>query len=68
MRRVTKNNILKLIKMQEKYLETKDKRLLSEINSFIDNVMNKDKMLFTKLSSYNLTNDQLNVLFMGGLK
>lgn len=68
MRRVTKNNILKLIKMQEKYLETKDKRLLSEINGFIDNVMNKDKSLFTKLSSYDLTNDQLNTLFMSGLK
>lgn len=68
MKTVTKNNILKLIKMQEEYFKTKDKRLLKQINDYIDNVMNKDKRLFTKLSSYDLSNEQLDTLFSGGLK
>ena len=68
MKRVTKNNIIKLINMQQKYLETKDKRLLTEINDFIENVMNKDKRLFHKLTSYDLSKEQLDVLFFSGLK
>lgn len=68
MKRVTKNNILKLIDMQKKYLESGDKKLLQEINNFIENVMNKDKSLFHKLTSYNLLNEELDILFFSGLK
>lgn len=64
MKRVTKNNILKLIAMKEKYLQKKDQKLLQEINFFIENVINKDKRFFHKVSSYELTNEQLNILFM----
>lgn len=68
MKEVNKENILKLIKMKQKYLQTKDKRLLTKINNYIDSVMNKDESLFHKLTSYDLSNEQLDILFMGGLK
>lgn len=68
MKRVTKNNILKLIEMKKEYLQTGNKTLLAEINNYIENVMNKDKRLFHKLSSYDLSNEQLEIIFMGGLK
>lgn len=68
MKRVTKNNILKLIKMKQKYLETQDKKLLAEINNFIENVMNKDSRLFHKLTTYNLSKEEIEILFFGGLK
>ena len=63
MKRVTRNNLLKLIEMMKEYEEQKekDKQLLQQINEFIE-VINKDKSYYSKLSKYNLTNDQLKYL------
>jgi len=64
MKRVTKNNLLKLIDMMKDYeeQEEKDKQLLQRINDFIDNVINKDKRYYNKLNKYNFTNEQLKYL------
>jgi len=64
MKRVTRKNLLKLIDMMKKYEEQKekDKQLLRQINEFIDNVINKDKSYYSKLSKYNFTNEQLKYL------
>lgn len=66
MKRLTKNNILKMIEMMKKYEETENKDILIKINSFINNI-SKDKHLYIKLYSYNLSNEQLNYVFKGGL-
>lgn len=64
MKRVTKNNLLKLVNMKKQYIQggEQNKELLKEINDFIDNVINKDKNYYKKLLSYNLNNDDLNWL------
>ena len=64
MKRVTRNNLLKLIEMKKEYEEQKekDKQLLQQINEFVENVINKDKKYFSKLSKYNFTNEQLEYL------
>ena len=62
MKRVKKNNLLKLVDMMKEYNETKDKKLLAEVNDFIDNVINKDKRYYTKLSSYDFDNETLQYL------
>ena len=64
MKKVTRSNLLKLIDMMREYEEQKekDKQLLQQINEFIDKVINKDKSYYSKLSKYNLTNDQLKYL------
>lgn len=62
MKRVTKNNLLKLVDMMKEYNETKDKKLLSEVNDFIDNVINKDKRYYSKLKNYNFDNEILKYL------
>lgn len=64
MKRVTKNNLLKLVEMKKKYIEDdgQDKELLKEINNFIDNVINKDKSYYSKLKSYNFDNETLEYL------
>ena len=65
MKRVTRNNLLKLIDMMRDYEEQKekDKQLLRQINDFIDNVINKDRRYYSKLTKYNFTNEQLKYLF-----
>lgn len=55
MKRVTKSNLLKLIKLK------KTGKTL-EVNDFILNVINKDKHYFKKLSSYDFNNEQLKYL------
>ncbi len=64
MKRVTKNNLLKLVEMKKKYIEDdrQDKELLKEINNFIDNVINKDKSYYSKLKSYDFDNETLEYL------
>ena len=68
MKRVTRNNLLKLIDMMKDHeeQEEKDKQLLQRINDFIDNVINKDKRYYSKLSKYNFTNEQLKYLLQKG--
>lgn len=62
MKRVTKNNLIKLVGMMKEYEETKAKNLLDEINSFIEQVINKDKSYYKKLQSYDLDKETLNYL------
>ncbi len=64
MKRVTRNNLLKLVDMMREYEEQKekDKQLLQQINDYIDNVINKDKRYYNKLSKYNFTTEELKYL------
>ena len=62
MKRVTKNNLLKLVDMMKEYQETKNEDLKIIINDFIKNVINKDKRYFKKLKSYNFKNEILEYL------
>ena len=64
MKRVTKNNLLKLVQMKKKYIEDdgQDKELLKQINDFIDNVINKDKSYYSKLKRYDFDNETLEYL------
>ena len=62
MKRVTKNNLLKLVDKIKEYEISNNKELLNEINDFIDNVVNKDNGYFRKLSSYNFDNETLKYL------
>lgn len=62
MKRVTKNNLIKLVDMKKEYLTTREERLLIEINEYIDNVINKDKSYYKKLSSYGFDNEILKYL------
>lgn len=59
MKRVTKNNMLKYIDIKKEYENTKNINLLKEINDFTDNVINKDKHYYKKISSYNFSAEQL---------
>lgn len=62
MKRITKNNLLKLVDMMEKYQETKSQKLKNMINDFIENVINKDRKYYSKLKSYNFDNEVLKYL------
>lgn len=62
MKRVTKNNLIKLIQMKKQYEITLKEDLKQQINNFINNVINKDKRYFSKLTSYNFNNDELKYL------
>ena len=67
MKRVTRNNLLKLIDWKKEYIEKKEKgikdiELLEKINNYIDNVINKDNRYYHKLLEYNFTNEQLEYL------
>ena len=62
MKRVTKNNLIKLVDKMKQYEEKKDTNLLSEINDFINNVINKDSSYYKKLSSYDFDNETLKYL------
>lgn len=59
MKRVTENNMRKFIELKKKYIAEKDKNILKQINDFIENVINKDKRYFSKLSKYGFTNEEL---------
>ena len=62
MKRVTKNNLIKLVDKMKQYEEKKDTNLISEINDFINNVINKDSSYYKKLSSYDFDNETLKYL------
>lgn len=62
MKRVTKNNLMKLVEMKKRYNEKPDTELLKEINEFIENGINKDNSYYSKLSSYNFDNETLGYL------
>ena len=62
MKRVTKNNLIKLVDKMKQYEEKIDTNLLSEINDFINNVINNDSSYYKKLSSYDFDNETLKYL------
>ncbi len=62
MKRVTRNNLIKLVDLKKQYIKNEDENLLIEINDFIDNVINKDKKYYEKLSSYHLDKEMLKYL------
>ena len=59
MKRVTKKNMLKYLDMIEQYRKNKDEKILKEINTFIEDVINKDKHYYKKLHSYNFSKEQI---------
>ena len=62
MKRVTRNNLVKLVKMMEQCQKTENQKLKNMINDFINNVINKDKKYYSKLISYNFNNEILKYL------
>lgn len=67
MKKITKNNLLKLVEMKKKFINKKEKgeideKLKNEINEFIENVINKDEHYYRKLSSYKFDNETLDYL------
>lgn len=59
MKKVTRQNMLKYLEMRKEYKRTHDKELLKEINRFIEEVINKDKHYYSKMKSYNFSEEQI---------
>lgn len=68
--KVTKESMKAYIALRKRYEELREngatldtsqemKDILKICNNFIDNVINKDKEYYTKLSSYGFSNDDL---------
>lgn len=66
--KVNYNNIKLFIELKKQYYNNYNNELKKEINRFINEVINKDKRFYSKLSSYNLSNNELNYIFEYGLK
>ena len=66
--KVNYNNIKLFIELKKQYYNNYSNELKKEINRFIDDVINNDKKFYSKLSSYNLSNNELNYIFEYGLK
>lgn len=62
MKRVTRNNLIKLVKMMEQCQKTENQKLKNMINDFINNVINKDRKYYSKLKNYNFDNEILKYL------
>ena len=62
MKRVTRNNLLKFVEMRKEYEKSNDIALLDIIYDFIENVINKDKRYYSKLSTYNFDSETLKYL------
>lgn len=62
MKRVTRNNLLKFVEMRKEYEKSKDIKLLDIIYDFVENVINKDRRYYSKLSSYNFDIETLKYL------
>lgn len=62
MKKITKNNLIKFIQMKKDYLQNHDANLLKQINDFIDNVINKDKSYFGKISKMSFKSEDIKYL------
>lgn len=62
MKRVTRNNLLRLMDMMKEYQENQDNQLLDSINQFVENVINKDTRYYSKLQTYDFDNEILQYL------
>lgn len=59
---ITKSGVLKFIEWRKQYEAKPTKNLKTKINNYIENVINKDKRYYSKISSYNLNVDDLKYL------
>lgn len=62
MKRVTRNNLIKFVELRKEYEKSNDIKLLDIIYDFIENVINKDRRYYSKLSSYNFDSETLKYL------
>lgn len=62
MKRVTRNNLIKFVELRKEYEKSNDIKLLDIIYDFIENVINKDKRYYSKLSNYNFDSETLKYL------
>lgn len=62
MKKLTKNNLLKLVELKKEYEKTKDSDILKTINSFITNVINRSDRYYSFLSSCDFDNNTLRYL------
>ncbi len=64
MKRVTRNNLLRLVNLKRKCIEDEEHNTetLENINEFIENVINKDKRYYHKLANYNFDEQTLRYL------
>ena len=62
MKRVTRNNLLKFVELRKEYEKSNDIALLDIIYDFIENVINKDRHYYSKLSNYNFDSETLKYL------
>ena len=62
MKRVTRNNLLKFVELRKEYEKSNDIKLLDIIYDFVENVINKDRRYYSKLSSYNFDIETLKYL------
>lgn len=62
MKRVTRNNLIKLVEMKQKYEKIKEEELLTKINEYVENIINKDKRYYHKLLSYQFDNETIKYL------
>ena len=53
MKRVTRNNLIRLVEMKRKYEETEDEQLVIKINKYIENIKHINR-LYLKYSLYYL--------------
>lgn len=59
MKKVTRNNLIRLVYMKKNYQKTGNQEMLEKINNFTENVINKDKRYYHKLKSYDLPSEML---------
>lgn len=59
---ITKNGVLQFIKWRKQYEVKPTKNLKTKINNYIDNVINKDKYYYSKISSYGINENDLKYL------
>ena len=62
MKRLTKNNLLKLIELKKEYELTKNENILLIINNYIDKVINKSNRYYSFLSDCHFDNETLRYL------
>lgn len=66
---ITDSSLASYLETCKKYQQNKDENTLKNINNFINNVINKDKKYFSKVSKFTLTHKLTKndlVLFLGG--
>ena len=66
---ITDSSLASYLETCKKYQQNKDENTLKTINNFINNVINKDKKYYSKVSKFTFTHKLTKndvVLFLGG--